>query len=157
MARRWLVARWATRSRKAPAVTSRSNPTRVGVQRVRRSRRRLGDPSSHPSRPVQVGHDHGDGGGRHDQDGRRLGRRQAGTGELHVGEDRQRVGVVGDDDVGAVLADGPQPGQQQTGPDARGGDRKADPHETGQRPVAEGGGQILEQRRRRWRMPSGPR
>ena len=102
MARRW----WRPVGQSQPECSGghvEVEPHPGGGELVWRPRRRLGAPPAHASRPVQVDNYYRDGGGGHDQDGGRLGGRQAGTGELHVCEDRERVGVVGDDDDGAIL------------------------------------------------------
>ncbi len=64
--------------------------------------------------------------------------------ELHEREDRQRVGVVGEDDRGPELGERPQPREQQAGRQTRerGGDR--DPREAGEAAMAERGGHVLE-------------
>ena len=92
-----------------------------GVRRMDLAGQRGGVPSARRPGLGDGQHDHGD---TQRERGRRLGGRDAGAGELHVGEHRQRVGVVGEQHGRAVLADGPQPGQQQPGADAGGGDRR---------------------------------
>lgn len=67
-------------------------------------------------------------------------------GILDVGEHGQGVGVVGQQDGGAVLAEGTQPGQQHPGPDAGRGVGQVDAEEPRQRPVPKSRGQVVEGR-----------
>jgi hypothetical protein len=78
--------------------------------------------------------------------GRRLGGRDAGGGKLHVGEHGQREGVVGEQHGRAVLADRAQPGQQQPGADAGGGDPYPDQPEAGRGAVPEARREVVERR-----------
>ena len=87
-------------------------------------------------------HDRDRGDQRRHQDRQHRGQTLAAEG--HVGEHRQRVGMIGDDDGGAELAEGTQPGQEQPGADRAAAHRQADAQEDGQWPMAERGGDVLE-------------
>ena len=127
MARRWLWASWAEPRWKVPTVASRSKATVVGSDVP--GGRGSGSVGRRPQllRAPDAADADGDDGGAEGQGGGRLGGGQPRAGELHLGVDGQRVGVVAEQDGGAVFAEGPQPGQQQPGGDTGRGAGQADP------------------------------
>ena len=146
MAIRWLAAWWATRQPERPHGDVEVEAHGGRRRRGRRARRGQLGLAGSGDRPAQLaGQQHDDGDAERQRRGG-LGGGDAGAGELHVGEDGQRVRVVGEQHGRAVLADRAQPGHQHPGPDAGSRDAQAHPPEPGQGPVPEGGGEVVERR-----------